>query len=240
MDTSRDALLSLLELQRVDSAIARLEARLGHLPEQAALEALEARLSELDEEIRRRRVALDEVATRQRRLDFEVDSLSQKIAGEVERLYSGKIGSPKELSDLSREVEALKRRRVVLEDNDLEVMEEREGAEKELNALLDERAGIVREIEEARVRRDTASGDVGSQLSAAHTERQRWAPRIDPGLLHVYDEIRTARGGIGAAAMVDGVCQGCHMRLPAQEAERVRSAEGLIRCDECRRILVVL
>ena len=63
---------------------------------------------------------------------------------------------------------------------------------------------------------------------------------IDPGLLHVYDEIRTARGGIGAAAMVDGVCQGCHMRLPAQEAERVRSAEGLIRCDECRRILVVL
>ena len=159
MDTSRDALLSLLELQRVDSAIARLEARLGHLPEQAALEALEARLSELDEEIRRRRVALDEVATRQRRLDFEVDSLSQKIAGEVERLYSGKIGSPKELSDLSREVEALKRRKVVLEDNDLEVMEEREGAEKELNALLDERAGVAREIEEARVRRDTASGD---------------------------------------------------------------------------------
>jgi predicted nucleic acid-binding Zn-ribbon protein len=30
------------------------------------------------------------------------------------------------------------------------------------------------------------------------------------------------------------------MRLPAQEVERVRNAEGLIRCDECRRILVVL
>ena len=240
MDTSRDALLSLLELQRVDSAIARQEARLGHLPEQAAIEALEARLSELDEEIGRRRVSLEEVATRQRRLDFEVDSLSQKIASEAALLYSGTIGSPKELSDLSREVEALKRRKLVLEDNDLEVMEEREGAEKALNALLDERAGAVREIEEARGRRDAASGEVGDQLRAARSERQRWAPRIDPNLLHVYDETRTARGGIGAAAMVDGVCQGCHMRLPAQEAERVRSAEGLIRCDECRRILVVL
>ncbi|MGH2722395.1 MAG: C4-type zinc ribbon domain-containing protein [Actinomycetota bacterium] len=40
--------------------------------------------------------------------------------------------------------------------------------------------------------------------------------------------------------MVDGSCQGCHMRLPSQEYERVRDATGLIRCDECGRILVVV
>jgi predicted nucleic acid-binding Zn-ribbon protein len=240
VDTSRQAQLNLLELQRVDSTIDRLEARLRHLPEQAALEALEARLAELEAEVAQRQAALDDVVTRQRRLDYEVDSVSQKIALEERRLYSGTVGSPKELSDLSREVEALKRRQSILEDNDLEVMEEREGLEKELNALLDDRAGLVREIEEARSRRDTAAGDAAVALGAAEEERKQWAPRIDPQLLKVYDQIRSTKGGIGAAAMVDGVCQGCHMRLPAQEAERVRTAEGLVRCDECQRILVVI
>ena len=240
MDTSRDSLLTLLQLQRVDSTIDRLEARLRHLPEQAALDALETRAAELDEQIAERQAVFDEVATRQRRLDHEIDTLTQKIAAEKGRLYSGTVKNAKELSAISKEVEALVRRQGVLEDNDLEVMEERDGVEKELTALKDERAGLAGQIEEARARRDQAAGETGVELTAAQAERGRWAPRIDPALLSKYDSIRATRGGVGAAAMVDGVCQGCHMRLPAQEAERVRSSEGLARCDECQRILVVV
>jgi len=217
VDTSRDALLTLLQLQRVDSTIDRLQARLAHLPEQAALDGLEAKAQELDAQIAERQAVFDDVSTRQRRLDFEVDTLVQKIRAESGRLYSGVVSNAKELQDISREVEALKRRKSVLEDNDLEVMEERDGVEKQLEALTTERSSL-----------------------AAETERQRWVPRVDPQLLKVYDTIRASKGGVGAAAMVDGTCQGCHMRLPAQEAERVRTAGGLVRCDECQRILVVV
>ncbi|HEY2667975.1 MAG TPA: C4-type zinc ribbon domain-containing protein [Actinomycetota bacterium] len=240
MDTSRDALLTLLQLQRVDSTIDRLQARLAHLPEQAALDALEARARELDAEIAERQAVFDEVSTRQRRLDFEVDTLVQKIKAESGRLYSGVVSNAKELQDISREVEALKRRKSVLEDNDLEVMEERDGVEKELEALTTERSSLAAEIERGRVARDAAAGETGLQLTSAEAERQRWAPRVDPQLLQVYDTIRASKGGVGAAAMVDGTCQGCHMRLPAQEAERVRTTGGLVRCDECQRILVVI
>ena len=240
MDTSRDALLTLLQLQRVDSTIDRLQARLAHLPEQAALEALEARAEELDSQIAERQAVFDDVSTRQRRLDFEVDTLVQKIRAESGRLYSGVVSNAKELQDISREVEALKRRKSVLEDNDLEVMEERDGVEKQLEALTTDRSSLGAEIERARVARDQAAGETGLQLDAAEAERQRWVPRVDPQLLKVYDTIRASKGGVGAAAMVDGTCQGCHMRLPAQEAERVRTAGGLVRCDECQRILVVV
>jgi hypothetical protein len=240
VDTSRDALLTLLQLQRVDSTIDRLQARLAHLPEQAALDALEARARELDAEIAERQAVFDEVSTRQRRLDFEVDTLVQKIKAESGRLYSGVVSNAKELQDISREVEALKRRKSVLEDNDLEVMEERDGVEKELEALTTERSSLAAEIERGRVARDAAAGETGLQLTSAEAERQRWVPRVDPQLLQVYDTIRASKGGVGAAAMVDGTCQGCHMRLPAQEAERVRTAGGLVRCDECQRILVVI
>ena len=240
MDTSRDALLTLLQLQRVDSTIDRLQARLAHLPEQAALDALEAKAQDLDVQIAERQAVFDDVSTRQRRLDFEVDTLVQKIRAESGRLYSGVVSNAKELQDISREVEALKRRKSVLEDNDLDVMEERDGVEKELTALTNERSSLAAEIERGRVARDEAAGETGLQLTAAETERQRWVPRVDAQLLKVYDTIRASKGGVGAAAMVDGTCQGCHMRLPAQEAERVRTAGGLVRCDECQRILVVI
>jgi predicted nucleic acid-binding Zn-ribbon protein len=180
------------------------------------------------------------VSTRQRRLDFEVDTLVQKIKAESGRLYSGVVSNAKELQDISREVEALKRRKSVLEDNDLEVMEERDGVEKQLEALTTERSSLADEIERGKVARDKAAGDTAVQLDAAEAERHRWVPRIDSQLLQVYDTIRASKGGVGAAAMVDGTCQGCHMRLPAQEAERVRTTGGLVRCDECQRILVVI
>jgi predicted nucleic acid-binding Zn-ribbon protein len=240
VDTSRDALLTLLQLQRVDSTIDRLQGRLAHLPEQSALDALEAWAEELDSQIAERQAVFDDVSTRQRRLDFEVDTLVQKIRAESGRLYSGVVSNAKELQDISREVEALKRRKSVLEDNDLEVMEERDGVEKQLEALTTDRSSLGAEIERARVARDQAAGETGLQLDAAEAERQRWVPRVDPQLLKVYDTIRASKGGVGAAAMIDGTCQGCHMRLPAQEAERVRTTGGLVRCDECQRILVVV
>lgn len=240
MDVPRDALVELLELQKVDSAVDRLEARRKNLPEQVELETLEERLTELEKELGEQQAVVDEIAVRQRRLDHEIDSLRAKMAGEEAKLYSGTIGNPKELEDLRREIEALKRRVSTLEDMDLEVMEELEAAEKGLHALQAE-TGTVREaIEEATVLRDRASAEVKARLEAARDERSVRGPRIDPELLRLYEDIRAAKGGVGAAALVDGVCQGCHMRLPAQEYERVRHAEGLVRCDECRRILIVL
>lgn len=240
MDTSRASLLRLLELQKVDSTIDRLEGRLRNLPEQAALDALQARLAELDVEIAERQVALNDAQTRQKRLDHEVDTLGQKITAESNRLYSGVVKNAKELSDLSREIEALKRRKDTLEDNDLAVMEEREGIEKELAVLGDQRSGLVAEIDQARAARDAASGEVGVALVAAQAEHAAKLPSIDPELKTLYDRIRASHNGVGVAGMVDGVCQGCHVRLPYQEAERVRTATGVIRCDECQRLLVVL
>lgn len=240
MDTSRGSLLRLLELQRVDSTIDRLEGRLRNLPEQAALDALEARLAAQDAEIAERQAALEDALTRQKRLDHEVDTLGQKISAESNRLYSGVVKNAKELSDLSREVEALKRRKEFLEDNDLVVMEEREGIEKELAALTADRSALVAEIDKARALRDSASGEVGVLLAAGQAERATQLPGVDPELKELYDRIRSTHSGVGIAGMVEGVCQGCHVRLPFQEAEAVRTATGIVRCDECQRLLVSL
>lgn len=233
-------LADLLELQRVDSTIDRLTTRRRALPEQAELDDLQEGIAALEREIGDQQAVVDEVALRQRRLDNDIELLSAKIRSEQARLYSGQIANPKELTDIQREVESLKRRVSGLEDADLEVMEERENAEQRLAELNDEFRRRHEAAKEATERRDRASAELDARLEAARAEREVWRPKIDSGLFGLYDDLRSAKGGVGAAAMVDGVCQGCHMRLPAQEMERVRHAEGLVRCDECRRILVVL
>ncbi len=239
MEASRQSLLELLELQKIDSVIDRLTARLNHLPEQETLEALEERQRVLESQTGELEAALDEVAGRQRKLDTEVENIGLKIALEEARLNSGDISSPREMSAIGAEIESLRRRRTRFEDDDLEVMEEREGIEKKLSTLTAELETLRHEVAAAIVARETAGGQVGEDLAKAKERKAGWVPRIDPELLTFYNDLRRSKHGVGAAPLQGSMCLGCHMQLPAQEVSRVRANQGINRCDECGRILVV-
>ncbi len=239
VETSRQSLLELLELQKIDSTIDRLITRLHNLPEQSELDVLLERQRNLEASVGEREAALDEVAGRQRKLDTEIDNIGRKIAGEEARLNSGDVGNPRELASIGAEIESLKRRRSRFEDEDLEVMEESENLEKELYGLKSELESLQKDVYAAIGRRDAAWGQVSEDLRRAREGKSEWVPRIEPGLLAYYDELRKSKGGVGAAGLQGSMCLGCHMQLPAQEVARVRASDGLVRCDECGRILVV-
>jgi predicted nucleic acid-binding Zn-ribbon protein len=240
VNASREQLIDLLELQKIDSTIDRLEARRKALPEQAELERLEDRLSQAEAAFAEQHAIVDEIAAEQRKLDGDIEIVETKIKKDEGRLNSGEFTNPKELTDLQSEVDSLKRRKSSLEDQDIEVMERREEAEKVLAPLVQQIEELRKAIDDATERRDRAAGETQTQLEAARAEREHWPPKFDPELLNLYDNLRASKGGVGAAALIDGTCQGCHMRLPSQEYERVRASEGLVFCDDCRRILVVM
>jgi predicted nucleic acid-binding Zn-ribbon protein len=45
---------------------------------------------------------------------------------------------------------------------------------------------------------------------------------------------------VGAARLVGGTCQACHLALPATEVDRIRHLppDAMARCDHCGAILV--
>ncbi|HYN99510.1 MAG TPA: hypothetical protein VEU28_07520, partial [Actinomycetota bacterium] len=190
VEASRQALLELLELQKIDSAIDRLTSKLNNLPEQEHLDALEERQRTLEAQTGEREAALDEVVARQRKLDTEVENVGKKIAHEEARLNSGDVANPRELSAIGAEIESLKRRRIRFEDDDLEVMEERENLERELKGLTAELEALRTEVAEAIVKRDAAGGQVGEELAKAKERKDAWVPRIDPELLSFYNDLR--------------------------------------------------
>jgi predicted nucleic acid-binding Zn-ribbon protein len=75
-------------------------------------------------------------------------------------------------------------------------------------------------------------------MAQRNAERAGLLPSFDEDLLDLYEDLRRQKRGVGAAALVDGVCQGCHQKLSAMELSRLKKVQGVKRCEYCRRILV--
>lgn len=234
-----DPAARLLDLQSLDLSIGRARSRRRVLESgseiveaRAAADAAEGQLGE----IRLRIDALDRDGSR---LEHEIDSLSRKAADEEQRLYDGSVANAKELSSIQHEVENVRRRRSDREDELLAVMEERE----QLDAAARDAGARTIALRAEVDRIAAASGEevaaIDADLATNEAARAALAAEIDPEVLSLYDDLRAQKKGVGAAALVDGVCQGCHEQLSAVELDRVKKATGIRRCEHCRRILVL-
>lgn len=238
-EVSDEALARLLVLQAEDSEIRRLGDRRASLPESARLTEVRDQLAELDADLAIASKQLEEIGREQNRLEGEIELLEQKMTKEEQRMFSGGVSNPKELSLLQAEVEMLKRKHSGLEDELLEVMEQRESAATTESSLRSERTTAAEEEERLTATVAGLTAEIDSDLATHTKERSSVAADIPDGLLALYEKTRDAKAGIGAAALDGNTCQGCHTELPAREVERLRSERGLQRCDNCRRILVV-
>jgi predicted nucleic acid-binding Zn-ribbon protein len=228
----------ILELQELDTAIDRLDHRRELLEAGEELSAIRKEMEEADARLGEIRLASDAVASESRRLEHEIETMNLKLEAEQKRMYDGSIANPKELEALQHEIASLKERRTRAEDDLLEQMVRKE----DLDARGDE---ADKDANAARARAEDAGGDavkeldqVGVDLAARHAEREAVVPAFDEELLELYDELRRSKHGVGAAAIVDGVCQACHEKLSAVELDRLQRTEGVKRCEYCRRIVV--
>ncbi|MDQ3981326.1 MAG: C4-type zinc ribbon domain-containing protein [Actinomycetota bacterium] len=229
----------LLELQGEDTAIKRLEERRAALPEAQRLDEVTAALAELEADLEIARKQHDEVVREVARLEGESGLLDQKIAREEQRMFSGGVSNPKELSALQAEVESLKRKKTSLEDELLEAMLGREQAASTMDGLAKEREETATEAAELTAVVESLTGEIAGEMGNHVSRRSEVATSIPADLLTLYERIRESKGGVGAAGLEAGTCLGCHTKLPQRELERMRAEGGLQRCDNCRRILVV-
>jgi predicted nucleic acid-binding Zn-ribbon protein len=80
--------------------------------------------------------------------------------------------------------------------------------------------------------------EVSADLVGRRAAREALVPAFDEELLELYEDLRRQKKGIGAAALVGGVCQACHEQLSALELDRLKKTDGIKRCEHCRRIVV--
>jgi predicted nucleic acid-binding Zn-ribbon protein len=234
------AQLRLLDLQDLDTVLGQLAHRRRGVPQVAELVALDARAGELRDHEVAVRTAVSDLEREMTRAEADVAQVRERIARDQAMLDAGSVASARQLEDLQHEIGNLARRVSDLEDAELEVMEKLEAAQAraaEATAALNELAEARRAAEGAR---DAAFADIDREVERVAGERARVAPEIPADLLALYDRIRAGSGGIGAAPLHRGRCQGCQITLTPADLGRIRAepADEVVRCEECRRILV--
>jgi uncharacterized protein len=122
----------------------------------------------------------------------------------------------------------------------LDVMERRETAQGTLEQATAEREQLGSELIDVTAARGAALADLASQLAKAAERRTEVTAAIPPDLLELYDKLRAQHSGVGAAALRKRRCQGCNLTLNTVDLNAIRAApdDEVLRCEECRRILV--
>jgi len=229
----------LLELAAEDVALTQLTHRGRTLPEVAAVEAAEEAERSIAADVVRAETQARDLGREVKRMESDVETVRAREEKDQKLLDSGSV-SPKELTNLQHELASLKRRQSDLEDQELELMERLEVAEK---ALAVAQSGVEQaraDLERARQLRDDALADIADGTKRHEAARAEVAGGISAPLLSLYDRIRAQTGSTGAAMLKARQCQGCRIELYGNELSAVRNADPheVVRCENCGRILV--
>jgi predicted nucleic acid-binding Zn-ribbon protein len=233
-------LVAVLALQDLDTAIDRHQHRRAHLPERAALAAIDQEAARLRSAAAEVTEVRDPMVERQAALEADLGATEERAAAVSRRLYGGEVSASRELQALAADIDGLKARASELEDQVLEVMEEREPLDTRLNDLSTELAGLEQRRQGLAADLAVSEAAVDEQLGDLGRQREAAVRAVPPELVATYDRLRGRLGGVAVARLVGGHCDGCHLTLPAAELDRIRHLPDseVVTCDQCGRILV--
>lgn len=232
---------ALLDLQALDTSIDQHKHRRATLPERSALEQIDRSAEETLSALRELTGARDLVAERQDKLESELAASETRSAEVSRRLYSGEVSASRELQAMSEELDSLKARTSGIEDQLLEVLEEREPLDRQVESHESDLGRLGAEREAGQRALAEAEALVDSEIAELDGRRGEVVARIPESLIAQYERLRSRLGGVAVASLAGNRCDGCHLTLPATELDRIRHlAPGeLLTCDQCGRILVV-
>jgi predicted nucleic acid-binding Zn-ribbon protein len=239
MQASVEQQNQILQLQFIDSEIMQANTKLKSLPEVEQLLHIDKRIVDATEELAVVKAEADQITLELRRSEVDVETVTDRIKKDEARLNAG-TASPKELEQTQHEIETLKKRQIALEEIELEIMVRSEAVNERLQVLTTDLASLETLKSEINQRLTSATTEINLVILAKQKSRSDLLPSIEKALVDLYEKIRGSSNGVGAATLVGSKCNGCNLSINAVEMERIKSlaADELLRCEECRRILV--
>ena len=223
----------LVELQRIDSEIAELEAAAAAIPGQLrtrqekflkAKAALEAATTEVDrmQKLRRQK-------------DRELEDVNSQLKKRQSRLFE--IKTNQEYTAVLKEIEGLKERISTLEEEILLFLDQIEASAKVLAQEQEMVGSKEAEFLREQQQKEAELRDLQGRLSALQGARKGHSKGVESSLLQQYLRLLKSRAGLAVAEARNGSCGGCHVALTPQLYNEVRRNEEILTCERCGRIL---
>ncbi|MCR5290856.1 MAG: nucleic acid-binding protein [Treponema sp.] len=142
-----------------------------------------------------------------------------------------------------REYEALDKQISEASAKEQELRKELSGQEKDLTNLQEDLkadeemiASSEADLNNSKQSLNQQLADYQEKLADLNKQEEEITPGLDPEIVYKFQRI-IQRNDKGIVAVKRGVCEGCHMILPAQFANEVREGEKILFCPYCSRIL---
>ena len=228
----------LLDLADADAVLARVDHRGRSLPEDVEIAELTTKIDSTRDDLVRADISAEDLTREYRRVDSEVTGMADRERKDSALLEGGGL-APKALSDLQHELASLGRRRAMLEDDLLGIMERQEAVESERQRASATVQHLEDQLADARKRRDDASATIDADREVAATRRDAIAGDVPAELLAIYDRQRSA-GKVGAGLLRARRCGACRMELDRGTLASIAAAaaDDVVRCEECGAVLV--
>lgn len=227
-------ILQLLKLQRLDGRLELLRRELEMRPKMHSVK--QERLADLEGKKKEIHEVERDITRRIDRIELEGKSIDEKIAENEKRL--GSANTNVEYQGFQSQIARLREQRAVVDDQLLEIWDEREEA-----ANLDKQCDKV--IAEQRAIVDEESVELEKELAVIRTEAKKLlAERVtarEPIPAELLDEYDALFGRYGHQSIVrvdEGICGGCHMSLSPQIMANLKDTKP-VHCNNCRRLIYI-
>lgn len=124
-----------------------------------------------------------------------------------------------------------------LEEKEMALMEEAE----EFGAVHDKAAASLKEAEETVAEDLEGLAKLQKNLESEKEEevvKQKTASEpVDEDLRELYDRLIKAKNGVAVVGLIDGACNGCHMKVIHSTLIEVKAEKDIASCENCGRIL---
>jgi len=168
-------------------------------------------------------------------LELEVEAQKQLIA--KYSLQQFQTRKNEEYRALAHEIETCKAAIVRVEDQELELMEQAEVAQKDAARASKASSDSSRLADDQLAQLSVREQKLKQELMELEANRETIALAVTEIERDRYERLVRNKGENVIVGVQHGVCGGCHMRLPPQLLVTCQAQQELVTCSNCGRIL---
>ena len=223
----------LIELQKFDLRIFEIQEQKQHIP--TKIKTAQAPSLELAQRLKSIKDVGESLAKERRSSEQELSVQEEhihKIRGRLNELKTNK-----EYQAHLFEIELARKKKDLLEEAVLTVLERIEQNEKEVKEVEESLRDAEEKFNREKAELESQITTLNQELSELERQHQEHARLMDAKLLARYSKLKNARKGFAVAQVRNGTCSGCRLQIPPQLVAEVKRGDQLLNCSYCHRIL---
>jgi predicted nucleic acid-binding Zn-ribbon protein len=228
-----DTIEKLLILQDRDRKIRRVKGELAHIePER---QGLKAKSSAAQAALDAAKHKVKELESKRKELELEVESKKELI-----RKYANQqlqTRKNEEYRALAHEIEMCNETIFKIENQELDLMEQTEAAQKEVGRAAQAATDAKKLLDDQVAQLGAREANLQKDLAELEANREELAGAVDDTARGRYQRLVKNKGENVVVGVHHGVCGGCHMKLQPQLLVSAQAQQELITCSNCGRIL---